>query len=684
MYYSYELPFRIHAAKPYPVTAPNGSSIIIYGHEHGLTAIWRGGRRFRNASKSSHSALGPDTDDTNPSDAVMILDSDEDEPSKQSKSSPAFDDQTSFDSEEEEPDPTEPYDPIIAQLDVPLRTAVLHLAVPPLPHNARSRSARSLPPLFGQYIVVTAACADCSIRLITMPLKPPPSLGTKQSQGNKTYRSGNKDVTVVEVTSAFHSVPRGVSLTWTSDVSSPTSIAEDDSGGDDDDTNERGKLGGRSRSNFRSNKIPAWELIVAAHSSDITGLLTIIRVPLVTSGKKSSISDQEIYPVQTQYLPFPATSLAFNPSHYPSYAHGQILLADAKGTVRIYNTLPNCKSRFDRPSVNNQGSWLATFYSPFDDSMPATEKGFVMPRRKRIIDAQWSLTGTHIVVLVADGEWGVWDIEATGPGAEAGLTRGVFGGGVTRFAVRGFVGDNAIGPKSNSSGRVDDHTTKEIRRLAPLTPKTRKVKQETLFTGPALSSAVPALTRGGMYLSAAPKSATARSREESLLLWYGDALYAIPSLMTYWQRVANSTNKNRENFNAGTLKGPSIMQLTSLSTSGELITSFSLIPAVVSSHGLQHDVLISAEQRLVMLCPSEPQKGSSAELGRLFDRSKQEMIEYDATRVDQDLLARGELDITGVDRLLDGLSNGNSGKGDRHHPLATAPRGRKVGFAVDY
>ncbi len=684
MYYSYELPFRIHTAKPYPVAAPNESSIIIYGHEHGLTAIWRGGRRFRSASKSYDSALGPDSDGTNLSDAVMIIDSDEDEPSKQSKSSSAFNDQMSFDSEEEEPDPTEPYDPIIAQLNVPLRTGVLHLAIPPLPPNAPSRSARSLPSLFGEYIVVTAACADCSVHLITIPLKPPPSLETKQSQGNKKSRLGNKEVTVVEVTSAFHSVPRGVSLTWTSDASSAPAIAEDGIGDDEGDTNERGKLGGRSRSNFGSDKIPAWELIVAAHSSDITGLLKIIRVPLVTSGKKSSISDQDIYPVQTQYLPFPATSLAFNPSHYPSYAHGQVLLADAKGTVRIYNTLPHCKSRFDRPSANKEGSWLATFYSPFDDSMSAMEKGFVMPSRKRILDAQWSLNGKQIVVLLADGEWGVWDVEGTGPVAEAGLPQSMSGGGVTRFAVRGFVGDHAIVPKSNSSGRVDDHTSKEIRRLAPLTPKTRKVKQETLFTGPAVNSAVLGLIRGGIYLSAAPKSASARLRDQSMLLWYGCALYAIPSLMSYWQRVANSTKENRENINAGTLNGPSIMQLTSLSTSGELITSVSLIPAAASSHGIQHDVLISAEQRLVMLCPSKPQKEFSTELGRLFDRPKQGVVESDATRLDQDLLARGELDISGVDRLLDGLSNSDSRKSDRHHPSATAPRGRKVGFAIDY
>ena len=43
----YELPYRLHISKVYPLRSINGSAIVVCGHEHGISIVWRGGRPFK-------------------------------------------------------------------------------------------------------------------------------------------------------------------------------------------------------------------------------------------------------------------------------------------------------------------------------------------------------------------------------------------------------------------------------------------------------------------------------------------------------------------------------------------------------------------------------------------------------------------------------------------------------------
>ena len=38
---------RVHTVQTYPVLSPQGATVVLYGHEDGLTIVWRGGRRFK-------------------------------------------------------------------------------------------------------------------------------------------------------------------------------------------------------------------------------------------------------------------------------------------------------------------------------------------------------------------------------------------------------------------------------------------------------------------------------------------------------------------------------------------------------------------------------------------------------------------------------------------------------------
>ena len=78
-----------------------------------------------------------------------------------------------FEEDETEVDPFHPYDDVLRQLDIPLGSRVLQLAVPRvLPETARS-SLDPFPPALKKDIIIAAVCADYSTRIVTLPLLPP-------------------------------------------------------------------------------------------------------------------------------------------------------------------------------------------------------------------------------------------------------------------------------------------------------------------------------------------------------------------------------------------------------------------------------------------------------------------------------------------------------------------------------
>ncbi|KAH6873303.1 hypothetical protein BKA58DRAFT_439375 [Alternaria rosae] len=636
----YELPHRVHDSTVYPVKAPNGSTIVLYGHETGVGILWRGGRPLKRTAPPPKQPAKPAKVNGTSKDAIMIIDSDDDEPAKAAAEPPL---KAEFEDEEEELDPDQPYASIVQQLSLSLSTQVLYIAVPQIPSASTLRPADTIPPIFSKNIVFTIACADSTIRVITLPLSPPPHVAKDKLRSAKPQFGEN----VVKV-HGHQSIPMGVTMTWT--ARGEPSSAED--GDDDVDMDEEEEDTADSRRKPQSRADGGFDILVASHSAELGGLLKLFRFELSETALQVS---HPVAPYKTLALSKPASRIAFNTAQYPKPRHSQLLVADSAGTTRIYDpfTLPIRKRR-GSGSRAEPGAFIGTFRSSFESVKNVALTPAVLPSRKAIIDAAWASDGRHIVALLADGEWGVWDVDRSGPSPPA---------DPSAFSLRGYVG---TAEKEGTSGGASSPKRGSRNSLAPMTPNTRKRKEETLFQGSASSSTVA--TRGGVSV-ASITSNNGASAEDSVLIWYGSEIHRIADLIKFWTRTASASS-------GGSLPGPGL-QLQDVVLCGESITSVSQFDttAQASRMAVARDILISAEHRLIITASTSQPLGR--DLNAMFAREKVE--DETSTRTDQALLTRGELDLGGMDRMLESMEGSGTSAAISKNLTMGGPR--KVLFA---
>lgn len=614
---SYRLPHRVHAAQAYPVRAPNGSSIIVYGYETGLKVIWRGGKQFSELKRPEPTGQnkGPGN---NGDDSVMIIDSDEEE--EPAPSAATVEPTYGFSTEESEVDPAFPFESILRQIDIPLGSRVLDVAVPGVqPEETRSPLDPS-PPMVKHMIVVAAVCSDLSTRVVALPLTPP-----HPEQTDKAQWHIQKFVVSGGVT--HQDIPRGVSLTFTC----------------------RGKEEEQDRRKSRSRATGSdnWDLMVATHSAEGSGALLIHRIPIredSTNTKIYRLIEEDLIS-QRRALPSPAQTIAFNPSSYPSVRHSNLLVAFHSGCVKIYSCFASPKSsktsRQLKPdeeydSIATEGSWLMSLYPGFEIGPSG------IPRRKTIIDANWVLGGRAVMVLLADGEWGVWDIEGAGPGTMKGplhrqsSVQGVTGGSLTTYAVSGRI----VAPLSNTQSDAEQRP-----RFAPMTPSTKRVREDTLLKG-AMTSASPSL-RGQISVCQITSSQDGLP-DESILLRHGNHSAVIPSLISLWRNAVRAT---------GTFDASNRCRVTpfqDVNLMGENFQAIGHLPAPArlsrAAERQTFDVLVAAEHQIMILAPQlvESDENTAAKA------AQQEVV----AESDQMMLRRGELDVEGMGRLLNGMASG--------------------------
>lgn len=639
---SFDLPHRIHVAHQYPVSAPNGSSVIVYGHEDGLSLLWRGGRPFRTIQRERSTHVPPlKTNGTNPQEAIS-LESKSDEGSATSAQL-HLDEQITRD-QQIGCDPLQPYEQVTQVLNLPLGTGVLHLAFPHLRPDLQKSNLGSLPKMLLDRLVLVIGCTDCSVRLITIPLTPP----TSESKSILESRistlggySGNgvfqEHMLTFDGRTGHRTIPGGVSLALTMhSTCTPQDTSMNDPADQDtmvSDTSPPAQMRTYPGEEMHENK-SMWYFLVASHSNESSGMLIVNRVPVLADGSGIDVEHSIInVPWRKQYLSSPAVFIQFNTLLYPSARHLQLLLADVKGTVRIYDCRPN-------PEVD-PGAWLIELYTT-EWGSPTDE----IPKRKQILAAQWVLGGKAVAVLLANGEWGIWDLEGSGPRAQRNndLRQSDPGVDLTKFAISGRVRTSSSAKESVRGTAGNERTS----RLAPMTPGTRKVRQETLFTGPALEAEGP--IRGGLAATACAEGPSNRADDESLLLWYGESISTIPSLLRYWQMKVKGS---------GNLLGNGVKieakQLNNVELGGQLwnnVTLMSQSPA--SMHGTnsgsdnQKSVLVAGEYRLVIITTP------LAELSVSIKPKPSTRAAAD----DQALLRKGELDVNGINDVLDNMANG--------------------------
>ncbi|QSZ32001.1 hypothetical protein DSL72_001570 [Monilinia vaccinii-corymbosi] len=624
---SYELPHRIHNTKVYPLPSPNGSTIILQGSENGVKIIWRGGRPFK-----LQQGIPPKAVKTNGSSkAVISLDSDEDEAPK-----PPFEDKPEFEDDEQEIDPRRPYPNILQTLDLQFGTDILHLSLlPSAILKADGAPWRGIDPL-KQKIVFAVACADNTIRLITLPLTPPSPL----SKGRDDFRlnpaianvgNGKWGETMVILT-GHKKISDGISMTV--DFEGKQTSTKDD-----------------------SNSSTETQIIIASHSKEITGLFKLWRIPLPIPSSSAMVP-----PFQSIYMPSPAVCISFNPAlseHHSSH----LLVADNLGACRIYNykLLVN-PSEDPEGIIAEQGSWLISLYPGFKNikadsyaSQKRTCSGF---GRKTIVDAKWVCGGKAVLVLLNDGEWGVWDMNGVGPGAKRGVLgqQTIKGGARSDFNLAGYV-EGATRSNSRTSGLPQITQSK----FAPMTPGTRKTTD--LFsnrvhpTGPM---------RGSISVLEIPSASSQLAYEESILFWLGESFTLIPSLSKYWSANPRRGQSSANIFN--TSPGSRPIKLEYVNLLGERCTGIEQAPKSSFSPQtrteISTDIFITGEHRFTILIggkPVMPKQNRNAFALQLVQREDEDAVMTVDRMID---VGSGELDVNDIGRALARMENSERSSGD--------------------
>jgi len=574
---AYDLPYRIHCARIYPVPCPNGSTLLLYGHDRGISLLYRGGRRPKQRA-DRHST----TRQTRSKDVVILDDSEEDAPQQNGASRADYED------EEDELDPDTPYPGIIQDLDLKLGSAVLRIATPSLPSQTSQR-----PSIAKHHAIVAVYMADGNVNLLQIPLAP-------------SHPTNNRNAAEAILNDKIE-LPAG--RTMIKDISI------------------------KILTRFRGNETQCTICIAA-----VSDALRLWRLP--TSGEEILLEGTTL---QKLSLPSNATKTSF----HPSAGSAQVLLVDTQSAVRIYDpsapkdsTLRPSSSDSLSAEADEAGKWVMTFQAPFH--VVSLDRPAV-PARKKILDAKWVLGGRAIFALFEDGEWGVWDVRASVQESKT----------VGEFTLHGFLGLAAtVAPAEQGKQR------KGASKLAPMTPNTRKTKSQNFFSG--APKAPGAVSKGGITV-AGTDNLTGQN-DESVMLWYDGEVYTIPNMQQFWQRSLNVSNSG-----TGGLYAPGLSHISDVNLMNENITSISQFSAKSSSSGLgqmntPRDFLISAEHRFIIhqaTRPPVPARG-------LFEKANTTAASTDR---DQRMLDAGELDIGGMDRLLDSMANGDA-------------RTRKVGFAT--
>ncbi|KAI1097975.1 hypothetical protein F4804DRAFT_326015 [Jackrogersella minutella] len=586
--YTYNLTRHIHTVQTYPVLSPQGATILIYGHENGLTIVWRGGRKFK-PEVVKEAGRGPTAKQNGkpPADAVMIIDSDEEDAAPAGKGG-LFVDQPQF---EEDLDEDAPYPEITQTLDLEFGIPVFHLAALPLTPCTAEDAAWGGADILKDRMVFAASCATREVFLITLPLVPPSPLSKARAELQESLLAGKvgNGKWGETMTLLAGQIKGSDSLAMT--LIRPKTVSE------------RNKSNERSRSESRASP----RVVVAAHSPEGSGALRLWDVPLEDSSK----TGRRIEPFQTEFLPKPLTSVSFNPTHST-----QLLCNASPDAVRIYDYAlasmpPDDLTEGPFPS---QGSWLISFYPPF--ARPS-------PSRKPILAASWIAHGRAIFVLLADGQWGIWDIDGVSPQGPALFGRpgsGIRGDALTEFSVTGYVeGTSPLrNPASQrSSGGGSD--------FVPMTPHSRRDALTASHVPERLSS-----VKGGILVTPLPASTTTAA-DESVALWIGSAehVFVIPGVLKFWDAQIRKGVGGGVNLFSGA-QPTRMVRLSDLSVGlmGERCTGVGAIvrfeenggAGPSTNEGLPVELLVCGEARVVIVRESETVVGTR--IGGVMGRRK--------------------------------------------------------------
>ncbi|KAK4186934.1 nucleoporin NUP37 [Podospora australis] len=608
--HTYSLGRKVHDVKTYPVQSPQGATILIYGHENGITVTWRGGRRLKEPSPTTKNDK---QNGSSTSDAVMIIDSDD----EASAATPAaFHDKPQF-QEASNADSTSP--PEIAQtLDLAFGTAVLGVAVLPMPNLAPEDAAWNGATILQEKMVFAVTCASTEVYVVTLPLTPPSHESKARLELRKNLLAGNAGKGMWgETLTRLGGQSRlcdGVAITLFKSKASPRS---------------------RSVERTAAHSNQSTRAIVAAHSREASGTLRFWDVSL--DGKPGVTNS--VVPFQTEYLPAPLTAISFNPTHVT-----QLLAVASSQAIRIYDysiaSLPS-EDTSEGP-FPAQGSWLLSLYPPFARGTS------VSTARKPIVAAEWISHGRAVLTLLADGQWGIWDIDGVSPSANGASSTGLFskastglrGSAVTNFSVTGHL--EGTSPLRNP-GTQKAATASTSGEFVPMTPHTRRDAIASVISG-GLDKLVT--VKGGIAIARFAPSRAADIGEESAVLWLGGVdpiVCVIPTVSKFWDSQIRRAGGGGVNLWSGA-QPTRMVRITDLVAGllGERCTGAAAVPtasrigaASTTENGssqaesLPIEVLLQGESRIVVVHESEEAASFTT---RLLAGRKKARLDLDSTK----------------------------------------------------
>lgn len=618
---------------------------MIYGHENGVTLVWRGGKRFKKPAKKE-----PVKEKQNgmSEDVVMIIDSDDEEPPAKSQATAKFEDKPQFEDEEEDA----PYPEIVQTLDLALGTAVLKVAVMPMTPCAANEADWGGAKILTEKLVFAVSCVTNDVYVITLPLTPPshesksrPELRNDLLAGKAGSGAWGESMILLGGQSK-HSEGIAINLVMPKATDRP---------------------GKQSRA------------VVASHSREASGALRLWDVPLDAKDKP----EKAIEPFQTEYLPNPLINIAFNPTHTT-----QLLAVTSVQGVRTYDyALPSLPPD---PEATGpfpvQGSWLLSLYQPF--ARPSST-------RKPIVDAAWITHGRAVFTLLADGTWGIWDIDGVSPSAAGAvitnkLKSGVRGAALTAFSASGHVEGTsslravATQSKENSTGE-----------FAPMTPHTRRQAAASLSSVVTLDRL--ATIRGGVKVAPLPSKGKA-IQDETVVVWVGglDHVCVIPGIARFWEsQLRKGTGAGVDLFTGA--QPSRMIKLLDLSTGllGERCCGVGYAVDHVKYNSASNDgnmpidVIILGESRIVIV--REGDDGPGKKIGgvvntqkrRLFSRGENPAI---IVRGQQDKATKLSFNLSTIKPGTLRLTSGSFGQDDstvesnRSRENLLLPSRPRVGF----
>lgn len=597
---------------------------------------------------------------------VIDLDDDDDDiaPAAKHEQAPAAE----FEEYEDEVDPSAPYRDVLRYIDIPLGSAALRVAVPHIPKDLGLAPIDSWPSIYLDRIVVAVACADSSIRVVSAPLDPP---------SPEVKDVSKLDMQMVRIFGP-NSHPEFIFDITVTHTATVLGDVEDN----DAQPQSRNEVNSQSKQKSTESDTPRWSLLVASISCTGSGLLLVHQIPL-QSNNALSTETHYLEPIRRQYLTSPSMSakLAFNTTLYPADRHSTLLITlPAASCVKLYQVLQTytrgrrgsaatvdtvSSNRSLRTTGDSRGRFLITFLPSFVQDNDAA-----VPRRKRVLDAQWIAGGRAVIALLEDGEWGIWDLEAVGPTSSSagsnlirgqGNISGIQGGSLTLFAVRSNIFPTAERKQPKPANSGQQPTTGS---LVPMTPSTRKTRSEDLFhgqTGGDSSTTRPHSLQGSLHVEDKPSN---RGHDETVVISYADGHVYIPSILSFWKSEAKPTRLPAVRYGGQQPRGIGLLPKASSDKSDS--------PGLFGIASSTPNFLVQTDHRLILSLSPLPEAPTN-------DASTQTQASGPLPTSDQALLAAGDLDVDGMDRILQDMDAGGPFKSNKPMNLFT----KSVGFRID-